>query len=156
MTYGKLIRISIVITLLILALFIFFISGNHNWIEKNYSNAFFPSLSKILRVLFGWVPFSIGDIIYSVVTISVLWQIGKFIVRLFYKKDSWGKKLFPLFTAGIILLFVDKLFTKPVVHTEKEISFKSAIIIGFWQCLAMMPGTSKGSVTRRKACHGVA
>ncbi len=106
MTYGKLIRISIVITLLILALFIFFISGNHNWIEKNYSNAFFPSLSKILRVLFGWVPFSIGDIIYSVVTISVLWQIGKFIVRLFHKKDSWGKKLFPLFTAGIILLFV--------------------------------------------------
>lgn len=106
MTYGKLIRISIVTTLLILALFIFFISGNHSWIENNYSNAFFPSLSKILRMLFGWIPFSIGDVVYSVVTISVLWQIGKFVVRLFHKKDSWGKKLFPLFTAAIILLFV--------------------------------------------------
>jgi Protein of unknown function (DUF3810) len=106
MTYGKLIRTTIVVTLVTLALFIFFISGNHSWIEKNYSNAFFPSLAKILRVLFGWVPFSIGDMIYSVVTISVLWQIGKFVVRLFHKKDSWGKKLFPLFTAAIILLFV--------------------------------------------------
>ncbi len=106
MTYGRLMRISFVITLSILALFIFFISGNHDWIEKNYASAFFPALASVLRVLFGWLPFSLGDIIYSIVTISVLWQIGKFIVRLFHKTDSWKKKLSPLFTAGIILMFV--------------------------------------------------
>ena len=106
MTYGKLIRISIVSTLAILALFIFFISGNHDWIEKNYALGFFPALASVLRVVFGWLPFSVGDIIYSIVTVSVLWQIGKFIVRLFHKTDSWKKKLTPLFTAGIILLFV--------------------------------------------------
>ncbi len=106
MTYGKLIRTSFVIALSILALFIFFISGNHDWIEKNYATGFFPSLASLLRLLFGRIPFSLGDIIYSIVIISVLWQIGKFIVRLFHKKDSWQKKLSPLFTAGIILLFV--------------------------------------------------
>ena len=52
-----------------------------------------------------------------------------------------------MIVGGIILLFIDKLFTKPLVHTEKEISFKSAIIIGFWQCLAMMPGTSRSAAS---------
>lgn len=106
MTYGKLIRISFLLTLFVLALFIFFISGNHGWIEKNYSSGFFPVMASNLRILFGWLPFSIGDMIYSLVAVSVLWQIGKFIVRLFHRTDSWKKKLLPLLTAGIILLFV--------------------------------------------------
>lgn len=106
MTYVKLIRISLIISFSILALFIFFISDNHEWIERNYATGFFPYLSKALRFMFGWVPFSIGDIIYLLVIFSVLWQIGKFIVRLFHKKDSWAKKLSPLQAAGIILLIV--------------------------------------------------
>ncbi|MFT3847055.1 MAG: DUF3810 family protein [Lacibacter sp.] len=106
MTYGKLIRISLLTTLIILALFIFFISGNHGWIEKNYSAVFYPKLGSSLRFLFGWFPFSFGDLIYTGVGIAVAWQIGKFIVRLFHKTDSWKKKLNPLFTAGIILLCV--------------------------------------------------
>ena len=106
MTYGKLIRTSITITLIILALFIFFISGYQQWIEINYSTGFFPRLASFFRLIFGWFPFSLGDVVYSVVTISVLWEIGKFIVRLFHPKDSWAKKLSPLFTAGLILLFV--------------------------------------------------
>lgn len=106
MTYGKLIRISLVSALSILALFIFFISGNHDWIEKNYATAFYPKLAAFLRIVFGWIPFSLGDVLYSIVGISILWQLGKFVVRLFHKTDSWKKKLTPLFTAGIILLFV--------------------------------------------------
>ncbi len=106
MTYGKLIRISLLTALLILAFCIFFIAGNHSWIEKNYATGFYPPLGNFLRILFGWIPFSLGDIIYSIVIISVLWQLGKFVVRLFHKTDSLRKKLTPLLTAGIILLFV--------------------------------------------------
>ncbi len=106
MTYGKLIRISLITSFSILALFIFFISDNHEWIERNYATGFFPYLSKALRFIFGWIPFSIGDIIYLLVIVSVLWQISKFVVRLFHKKDSWAKKLSPLTAAGIILLIV--------------------------------------------------
>ena len=106
MTYGKLIRLSLLIALLILALFIFFVSGNHVWIEKNYANGFYPGLSRFLRLLFGWLPFSLGDVLYSIVAVTVLWQLGKFVVRLFHKTDSWRKKLAPLLTAGMILLFV--------------------------------------------------
>lgn len=52
-----------------------------------------------------------------------------------------------LIVGGIILLFADNFFKKSAVHSEKEISTKKAIIIGFWQCLAMMPGTSRSAAS---------
>ena len=66
-----------------------------------------------------------------------------------------------LIVGGIILLFIDKFFKNPVVFKEKEISIKSAIIIGFWQCLAMMPGTSRSAASiiggmQQKLCREVA
>lgn len=48
---------------------------------------------------------------------------------------------------GVILLFVEKLFTQHTVSDEKDITIKSAITIGFWQCLAMMPGVSRSAAS---------
>ncbi|MBF0597915.1 undecaprenyl-diphosphate phosphatase [Faecalibacter rhinopitheci] len=48
---------------------------------------------------------------------------------------------------GIILLFVDKWFKNPKINDEKDISIKTAVTIGFWQCLAMMPGTSRSAAS---------
>jgi undecaprenyl-diphosphatase len=48
---------------------------------------------------------------------------------------------------GIILLFVDKWFKNPKIDDEKQITLKQAVIIGFWQCLAMMPGTSRSAAS---------
>ncbi|MBF8455983.1 undecaprenyl-diphosphate phosphatase [Kaistella sp. G5-32] len=52
-----------------------------------------------------------------------------------------------LVLGGIVLLFVDNWFKNPVIHDEKEMSIKKAVIIGFWQCLAMMPGTSRSAAS---------
>ena len=52
-----------------------------------------------------------------------------------------------LILGGIVLLFIDKLFKVNIVDDEKDISYKSAIVIGFWQCLAMMPGTSRSAAS---------
>nr|WP_067055004.1 undecaprenyl-diphosphate phosphatase [Mucilaginibacter sp. L294] len=52
-----------------------------------------------------------------------------------------------LFIGGIILLFVDKWFNKPDVKEEKEISYLTALKIGFFQCLSMIPGTSRSAAT---------
>jgi undecaprenyl-diphosphatase len=49
---------------------------------------------------------------------------------------------------GIILLFVDKWFRNPTVTEEKEISYMKALMIGFWQCLAVIfPGLSRSGAT---------
>jgi undecaprenyl-diphosphatase len=52
-----------------------------------------------------------------------------------------------LFIGGVILLFVDKWFNKPDVKQEKEISYLTALKIGFFQCLSMIPGTSRSAAT---------
>ena len=52
-----------------------------------------------------------------------------------------------LVLGGIVLLFIDKLFRNPNIFAEQEITFKKAITIGFWQCLAMMPGTSRSAAS---------
>ena len=52
-----------------------------------------------------------------------------------------------LILGGIVLLFIDRKFENPTVATEEDISIKKAVAIGFWQCLAMMPGTSRSAAS---------
>ena len=53
-----------------------------------------------------------------------------------------------LVLGGVVLLFVDKWFdNKEKIDDEKGISIKKAVTIGFWQCLAMMPGTSRSAAS---------
>ncbi|MBK7028212.1 MAG: undecaprenyl-diphosphate phosphatase [Bacteroidales bacterium] len=50
-----------------------------------------------------------------------------------------------LLLGGILLLFVDKWFNKP--GDNQEITYKKALWIGFWQCIAMVPGVSRSAAT---------
>jgi undecaprenyl-diphosphatase len=52
-----------------------------------------------------------------------------------------------LIIGGIILLFIDRFFQSPTIHKEEDITIKKAVAIGFWQCLAMMPGTSRSAAS---------
>ncbi|RTY85087.1 undecaprenyl-diphosphate phosphatase [Flavobacterium sp. LS1P28] len=52
-----------------------------------------------------------------------------------------------LIIGGVILLFIDSRFQSPTVIQEEDITVKKAVIIGFWQCLAMMPGTSRSAAS---------
>lgn len=52
-----------------------------------------------------------------------------------------------LILGGIILLFIDSRFQSPTVLQEEDITIKKAVTIGFWQCLAMMPGTSRSAAS---------
>jgi undecaprenyl-diphosphatase len=52
-----------------------------------------------------------------------------------------------LIVGGFILLFIDKYFQNPTVIQEEDITIKKAVTIGFWQCLAMMPGTSRSAAS---------
>jgi undecaprenyl-diphosphatase len=52
-----------------------------------------------------------------------------------------------LIIGGIILLFIDGRFHSPTVTNEEDITIKKAVTIGFWQCLAMMPGTSRSAAS---------
>jgi undecaprenyl-diphosphatase len=53
-----------------------------------------------------------------------------------------------MLAGGIFLLFVDKWFKHPVITREEDISNKQALMIGFYQVLAIVfPGLSRSAAT---------
>jgi len=50
-----------------------------------------------------------------------------------------------LLVGGVLLLFVDKWFNKE--KTNQKITYPTALKIGFWQCIAMIPGVSRSAAT---------
>ncbi len=52
-----------------------------------------------------------------------------------------------LLAGGIVLLFIDKMFNQTSLGDEKETTYSNALIIGFWQCLAMIPGVSRSAAS---------
>jgi hypothetical protein len=58
-----------------------------NSVEKYYSNSIYPIISEFSHLLFGWLPFSIGDILYTILIILILrWLYSNF--KSFYKKPK--------------------------------------------------------------------
>ncbi|MCK0131331.1 DUF3810 domain-containing protein [Flavobacteriaceae bacterium F08102] len=51
--------------LVVQILLVNFIGNHNNLIENWYSNGIYPSISSFLRIVFGWIPFSVGDILYG-------------------------------------------------------------------------------------------
>ncbi|WP_179333080.1 DUF3810 domain-containing protein [Winogradskyella costae] len=46
------------------------------FVEQFYSNGLYVFISKIMRYTFGWIPFSVGDILYTLATIYLIrWLI---------------------------------------------------------------------------------
>lgn len=54
---------------------------------------------------------------------------------------------FAFVIGGVILLFVDEWFNKPNIDDEKDITYLTALKIGFFQCLAMVPGVSRSGAS---------
>ncbi len=52
-----------------------------------------------------------------------------------------------LLLGGIVLLFIDNFFKNGTIKEEKDITYKNGFVIGFWQCLAMIPGVSRSAAS---------
>lgn len=105
---------------------------------------------------------------------SVLWPFGKAkdtvgIITLWFKivaaflpaavlgflfDDLIDKWLFnsltvalALIAGGVILLVIERKPPRNAIPKVQDISFRTGILIGFFQCLAMIPGTSRSAAT---------
>jgi undecaprenyl-diphosphatase len=52
-----------------------------------------------------------------------------------------------MLAGGIVLLFIDRLFNKPTVEADDQISYLTAFLVGLWQTIAMIPGVSRSAAT---------
>ncbi len=69
--------------------------GSHtDIIEKFYSTGFYPVLSKVFRLVFGWIPFSVGDLIYFILLLLTLIYLFKNWKRIFQHKLKFLRDVF--------------------------------------------------------------
>jgi undecaprenyl-diphosphatase len=52
-----------------------------------------------------------------------------------------------LIVGGVVLLFIDRIFSKQSKIKDQEVSTRQGLFIGLWQCLAMMPGVSRSAAS---------
>lgn len=52
-----------------------------------------------------------------------------------------------LLLGGIILLFIDNYFKNPRIQSEKQVTYTNSILIGLWQCIALIPGVSRSAAS---------
>lgn len=72
--------------LIVLTILIKWASLYPGWVERNYSLGIYPAISKAQRILFGWIPFSIGDLFYGFLILVIVFRTFRFFYFLFRKK----------------------------------------------------------------------
>ncbi|MCJ8211916.1 undecaprenyl-diphosphate phosphatase [Mucilaginibacter sp. RS28] len=98
-----------------------------------YYKRFFRSVNFYIKLIVAFIPAAIFGLL-----------LAKRIDALLESALTVG---ITLFVGGIILLFVDKWFNNPRVEKEEQISLPTALKIGFFQCIAMIPGVSRSAAT---------
>jgi hypothetical protein len=83
--FKSLLRDRNLVFLLLLAIVIKVFSLNEAWVEKYYTYGFYPVFSRTLRFLFGWIPFSLGDLVYVGAFIFLVMKAWK-LIRLLAKR----------------------------------------------------------------------
>jgi hypothetical protein len=58
-------------------------------VERYYSNGIYPLIGKLQRALFGWIPFSIGDLFYAALILLLLRKIVVMVKKI--KRKEAGK-----------------------------------------------------------------
>jgi len=64
-------------------------------VEKYYSRGLYPVVSRFQRLLLGWIPFSVGDLVYGVVVVLLLLWVARSVRKLVRREAGrgWGWRL---------------------------------------------------------------
>ena len=69
-------------------------------VEKYYSTGIYPLIAKLLRILFGWIPFSVGDIFYVALGIFLIVRLVSFLKKLFGRRIN---RAYALYVMQVVL-----------------------------------------------------
>lgn len=108
--FTRLMKIWSWVLLIVFTILIKWVSWYPGWVERNYSLGVYPVIAKLQRFLFGWLPFSIGDLFYAFLVLVILYKAFKFLRLLFQKKLNRRHFVVALQQGIFILLFMYVFF----------------------------------------------
>lgn len=115
---------KVIIVLVCIALAILLFATNAGVIELYYSTTVYPFISNLLRFIIGWIPFSIGDLLYTFVLVYFIWRIIKG-TRVIRRKELSVKKIrfhFYRFIVQLLLLYIVFNFLWGLNYDRKDIA----------------------------------
>lgn len=98
------------VLLILLTILIKWVSLYPGWVERNYTYGLYPVIARVQRFLFGWIPFSIGDLFYGFLILVILFRTAKFFKYLFQRKLNRAYFVAALQQAIFFVLFVYVFF----------------------------------------------
>ncbi len=98
------------VLLIIFTILIKWVSWYPGWVERNYSTGVYPVIAKIQRFLFGWLPFSVGDIFYGFLILVILYKNFQLFKTIFRRKVTRQFFIGGLQQAIFFILFVYVFF----------------------------------------------
>lgn len=98
------------VLLIILTILIKIASTQPLWVEENYATNIYPVISKIQRSIFGWIPFSVGDVLYAFLVLVIIFKTVQLIKILYQKKFNRDYLLMGLKQLIFFFLFIYVLF----------------------------------------------
>ncbi len=98
-----------------------------------YWKRFFQSLDFYYKLIIAFIPAAIFGVLLDKQIDALLGSVEAVALA--------------LLLGGIILLFIDKIFSANENEPEKEISYLSALKIGMFQVISMIPGVSRSGAT---------
>ncbi len=87
-------KAGIAVLLLLISIMIHLYSSSSTRIESGYSIHFYTVISRFLRTVFGWIPFSFGDVFYGLLVVWMIWKIARFSRLAFQKRKGTVKIAF--------------------------------------------------------------
>ena len=109
----SLFRDRYLLLLLIISIFIRLFSLREHWVEKYYTFGIYPLVSKTLRSIFGWIPFSMGDLLYIAAFVWLVLKTWK-LLRLLKRRQARSYLSWILFRKylklGLLVYIVFSLF----------------------------------------------
>ena len=108
--FGRLMKSWSWVLLIVFTILIKWVSWYPGWVERNYSQGVYPVIAKAQRLLFGWLPFSIGDLFYGFLILVIIYKTFSFFKLLFQKKLTRKYFVAALQQAIFFFLFIYVFF----------------------------------------------
>lgn len=101
-------------------------------LRNSKDNENIGSLS-VIHIGIGILPFGIGGVIFYDVIKDILFRPQTVVIT--------------LIAGGILMIVAEKFKPVPVSNTLDQISYRQALAVGLFQCLALVPGFSRSGAT---------
>ncbi len=98
-----------------------------------YFKRFFQSIDFYIKLFVAFLPAVVFGLLFSSAVDDLL--------------ESPMAVAISLVLGGVVLLYADKWFNKADIDNSDDISYLTALKIGFFQCIAMIPGVSRSGAT---------